>query len=190
MTEELILFLVGVFIAAAIVYGTRRFAGFGAQEPQDYAHLVPALDLRQHLRGDLRCLGMIYGPTGRVTSRFEAVMRMTWDGDNGTMEEDFLYDDGTRQSRRWELRMREDGWVDAEASDVIGTARGRQCGNAYGMRYRIVLPPENGGHVLNAIDWMYLQPDGTILNRSEFRKFGIKVAELFATITPMEDDAS
>ena len=188
MTDDISLFLIGAFIAFAIVYGIRRFAGFPAQEPQDYAHLVPSIDLRENLRGTLLCRGMIFGPTGRVTSRFEAVMRMTWDGDSGSMEEDFLYDDGTRQSRSWHLTVLEDGWIRAEASDVIGTARGRQCGNAFGMRYRIVLPPENGGHTLDAVDWMYLQPDGTILNRSQFRKFGIKVAELFATITPMEDD--
>ena len=39
--------------------------------------------------------------------------------------------------------------------------------------------------MLDAVDWMYVQPDGVILNRSQFRKFGIKVAELFCTIRPM-----
>jgi len=31
-------------------------------------------------------------------------------------------------------------------------------------------------------DWMYLAPGGTIVNRSQFRKYGIKVAELVATM--------
>jgi hypothetical protein len=40
--------------------------------------------------------------------------------------------------------------------------------------------------VLNTVDWMYLTPNGTIMNRSQFRKFGIKVAELVATMRPKE----
>jgi hypothetical protein len=40
--------------------------------------------------------------------------------------------------------------------------------------------------VLDVTDWMYLMENGTILNRSEMRKFGIKVVELIATMRPAE----
>jgi hypothetical protein len=43
-----------------------------------------------------------------------------------------------------------------------------------------------GGHVLDVTDWMYLMENGTIMNRSQFRKFGIKVAELVATMRKKE----
>ena len=43
-----------------------------------------------------------------------------------------------------------------------------------------------GGHVLGVTDWMYLMENGTIMNRSQFRKYGIKVAELVATMRPKE----
>ena len=49
-------------------------------------------------------------------------------------------------------------------------------------KYTIRLPDDVGGHLLNTVDWMYLTGDGTIINRSQFRKFGVKVAELVATI--------
>ena len=52
------------------------------------------------------------------------------------------------------------------------------------LSYRIKLPPEAGGHTLDVTDWMYLVENGTIINRSQFRKFGIKVAELVATMRP------
>jgi len=35
-------------------------------------------------------------------------------------------------------------------------------------------------------DWMYLTENGTVMNRSQFRKFGIKVAELVATMRRVE----
>jgi hypothetical protein len=40
--------------------------------------------------------------------------------------------------------------------------------------------------VLDVIDWMYRLENGTIINRSQFRKFGIKVAELVATLRRIE----
>ena len=52
------------------------------------------------------------------------------------------------------------------------------------LRYAIRLTDAAGGHVLHTTDWMYLLENGTIVNRSQFRKFGIKVAELVATIRP------
>ncbi len=39
--------------------------------------------------------------------------------------------------------------------------------------------------MLDVVDWMYVMENGTIMNRSQFRKFGIKVAELVATMRPM-----
>jgi hypothetical protein len=34
---------------------------------------------------------------------------------------------------------------------------------------------------------MYLAPNGTIVNRSQFRKYGLKVAELVATLRPVPE---
>ena len=67
-----------------------------------------------------------------------------------------------------------------------------QARSAVQLNYRIRLPKESGGHVLDTVDWMYLAPNGTIVNRSQFRKFGIQVAELVATMRPRrnEDGAS
>ena len=56
------------------------------------------------------------------------------------------------------------------------------------MKYKIRLPEDAGGHVLSVVDWMYLVDNGTILNRSQMRKFGVKVAELVATMRPAQAD--
>ncbi|WP_179378481.1 DUF3833 domain-containing protein [Jannaschia marina] len=179
-------FVVGLLACLALLAGVRRLTGFESQAVDEYAGNAPVMDLRRHLAGEMLCEGMIFGPTGRVTSRFTADITVTWDGPNGVMAERFFYDDGTTQDRAWHLTVGNDGTVRAEASDVVGAGAGRTEGNALGLRYRIRLPEEDGGHVLDAIDWMYLQESGVILNRSQFRKFGIKVAELFCTIRPKE----
>jgi hypothetical protein len=144
--------------------------------------MEPRFDIRRELQGPILCEGVIFGPTGRVTSRFVADMNARWDGNRCVMAEHFRYDSGTTQDREWTLTLGNDGAIRAEAPDVIGAGEGRQEGNAVLLKYRIRLPERAGGHVLSVTDWMYLAPNGTIINRSQFRKFGIKVAELVATM--------
>ncbi len=178
--------LLGAAAVLLMVWLRSHFAGFTAQRSDDYADATPAFDLRTHLSGPILCEGVIYGPTGRVVSRFVADMEGQWSGNTGTLHERFRYDSGNRQDRLWHLTVGNDGNVTAAADDVIGTGHGEQRGPTLRLDYRIRLPKEAGGHVLNVTDWMYLVENGTIINRSQFRKFGLKVAELVATLRRVE----
>jgi hypothetical protein len=178
--------LLGAGVAFALVWAKARYADFRAQKPEDYASATREFDLRQHLKGPILCEGVIYGPTGRVTSRFVADFDARWDGNRGVMTEDFRYDSGRTQSREWRLTLGNDGSIRAEADDLDGVGTGMQKGSAVQLNYRIRLPKEAGGHVLDTTDWMYLMDNGAIMNRSQFRKYGIKVAELVATMRPKE----
>jgi hypothetical protein len=177
--------VLGAVGALFAVWVIGRFAGFRSQSPADYAEGSAGLfDLRTHLNGPIRCDGVIYGPLGRVTSRFTAEFDVRWVGREGVMDERFVYADGSRQNRAWHLTLDADGRIEARADDVVGTGRGCQSGDSVQLQYRLRLPQDAGGHVLDVVDWMYLAPGGTIINRSQFRKFGIKVAELVATMRP------
>ena len=180
--EILLPLVLGVAIALSGGALWQRYAGFTAQRPADYAVSEPQFDLRDHLSGPILCEGVIYGPTGRVASRFVADMEGRWAGNTGTLSEVFRYDTGTVQEREWRLTLGNDGTIRAEAADVVGAGVGMQQGSAVVLNYRIRLPEEAGGHVLDTTDWMYLAPNGTIINRSQFRKYGVKVAELVATM--------
>jgi len=179
---ELFSLLLGVVVTLAMVATLRRFASFQAQRPADYATSGPRFDLPQHLSGPMLCEGVIYGPTGRVTSRFVAEMEGKWDGNRGVLYEVFRYDSGSVQKRAWHLDVAADGSIKATANDVVGAGSGRAEGSGVLLRYKIRLTREAGGHVLDVTDWMYLMENGTIINRSQFFKFGIQVAELVATL--------
>lgn len=174
--------LLGLLIALAGLIVVSRLTGFRTQKPGDFASNGPDFDMRAHLNGKILCEGVIYGPLGRVSSRFVADMLGTWNGDTGTLAETFRYDNGTVQERCWTLRVDDAGHIRATAPDLVGTGSGTQKGLAVQMRYRIKLDASAGGHELNVIDWMYLMENGTIMNRSQFRKFGLPVAELIATM--------
>ncbi len=180
-------FLAGVVLTLAALIVLRRFIGFGAQVPTDYAgDDTEAFDVRRHLNGPIACEGVIYGPTGRVASRFTADFQADWQGNVGRMTERFFYATGAVQNREWKLEVGNDGKIRATAPDLVGEGQGQQEGSAVRLQYRIKLPEDAGGHVLDTTDWMYLAPNGAIVNRSQFRKFGITVAELVAVMRPKD----
>lgn len=185
--ETVSLVFLGASVMLILGYLKTRYFGFYAQAPTDYKTAPgDAFDLRTHLNGDIVCEGVIYGPTGRVTSRFVGDFHAVWTGNTGVMKERFVYDSGDEALREWHLTLGNDGQIRATAADVVGEGQGRQSGPTVQLKYKFKLPETQGGHVLNTTDWMYLAPNGTIVNRSQFRKYGIKVAELVATMRRKE----
>lgn len=177
-------FFVGAVAVLVAVFLRQRFAEFPGQKPADYRSETGDMVLSDYLDGAMDCHGVLYGPMGKVVSRFIADMDVSWDGRRGRMYELFTYDSGNTQSRVWDLEMLGGGKVRATASDFVGEATGQVSGSTLCMTYKFRLPEESGGHVLNVVDWMYVLDDGTFVNRSQFRKFGFKVAELVATFRP------
>lgn len=157
---------------------------FRAQSPEHYAGTGPAFALKEHLSGPILSEGLIYGPNGRMTNSFTAKMQGEWDGDTGTLTEDFTYSNGAKHQRKWYLSIGDDNTFTATADDIVGEGQGVVSGSTVMLKYKIILPEESGGHTLSVTDWMYLTETGVILNKSELRKFGIKVAELVATMRP------
>lgn len=167
-----------------ILFAKSLFLSFRAQSPADYANTNPAFALKTHLSGPILSEGLIYGPTGKMTNSFVAKMVGEWDGDTGTLSEEFTYSNGTKQSRKWFLKLGQDNTFTATAKDIVGEAHGTVSGSTIKIEYEIILPQDAGGYTLSVTDWLYLTENGVIMNKSELRKFGIKVAELIATMRP------
>ena len=49
---------------------------------------------------------------------------------------------------------------------MVGEAKGSQRGNAAMMEYRLRIPRDGGEIVVAMEDWLYLQEDGTLINRT------------------------
>ena len=172
-----------MFWGIVAVFILSRFLGFGAQKPSDYARRHPVLDPRRALSGPMLVDGVLFGPRGRVVSRFTANMDCEWQGNQLTINEKFVFDSGLIQTRRWQLDLVDDTRLTGGATDIFG-AVGHVGGDTLSLRYRLKLPDAAGGQILAVRDWMYALDNGTLVNRSQMRKFGIKVAELVATIRP------
>lgn len=186
MSDAIFFFLLGGVLVAILLGARRKFADFMGQSADDYAEEFPQFDMRTHLNGEMTCDGVIFGPMGRVTSTFNADFDISWNGNICTMKESFHYNDGSVQNREWRIELDGGGKFEAWADDVPGKACGEVAGPAVLFRYPITLPAEAGGYTLRAFDCMYLTENGTVVNRSQFRKFGFRVAELVATIRKKE----
>ncbi|MFK7877479.1 MAG: DUF3833 family protein [Paracoccaceae bacterium] len=185
--EAVFLGLLGVVIALGAAWARGQYASFLSQTPDNYAAgKAGQFDIRTQFNGPILCEGVIFGLTGKVSSRFEAEFECNWTGNRCVMTETFRYDDGSVQNRAWKLDLGNDGKIKATAEDVVGTGTGTQMGDAVQLKYKLKLPEASGGHVLDVVDWMYLAPNGAIINRSQFRKYGIQVAELVATMRPLD----
>lgn len=187
---EAILFIcLGLVFAIGAFWARGRYASFLSQTPAHYADgRAGQFDIRNQFNGPVKCEGVIYGPFGRVSSRFDADFDCRWEGNKCIMNEVFRYDDGSVQTRAWNLTLGNDGRILATAEDVVGDGSGVQLGDSVQLKYKLRLPEASGGHVLDVVDWMYLTPNGNIINRSQFRKFGIQVAELVATMRPVDEE--
>ncbi len=179
--NTLIVFLLAIL---AVLAARGRFLSFRSQSPADYTGTGPDFSLKKHLNGEILSEGLIYGPNGKMSNSFVARMVGEWDGNSGTLAEWFTYSNGKQMTRKWYLTMGTGNTFIATADDIVGEGKGEISGSTVKLTYRIILPEDAGGHTLDVTDWMYLTENGAIMNRSEMRKFGIKVAELVATMRP------
>lgn len=148
----------------------------------DYANESPRLDLRTFLNGDLTAKGLFTDRSGRVVKRFTVKMNGHWEGDEGVLDEHFVYSDGSTQRRVWRLKDLGQGRYTGRADDVVGEAAGESAGNALRWTYTLALPVD--GQVWNVAldDWMFLMDERTVLNRSAMSKLGLHLGDLTLVI--------
>lgn len=158
--------------------GAATLTGCAGPQVSDYAGQKPALDLRTYFNGTLDAYGVFTDRSDQVVKRFTVVMRCTWDGDNGVLDEDFVYSDGTTGKRIWRMKHLGDGRYSGTADDVVGEALGETRGNAFRWGYTLALPVD--GRVWNVTfdDWMYLMDERVMLNKAVMSKFGVRLGEV------------
>jgi len=163
-------------LAGLLVLGLAGCAS--APTPQDYADQKPALALRQYFNGPLTAHGLFTDRSGRVVKRFTVQMVGRWSGDQGVLEEDFTYSDGTKQRRVWRITDHGQGRYTGQADDVVGAAEGQAAGNALQWRYTLRLPVDGKTYEVQFNDWMFLMDANTMLNKATMSKFGLRLGEV------------
>jgi hypothetical protein len=76
------------------------------------------LNLREYFNGTLDAHGVFTDRSGRVVKRFTVLMECTWKGDQGVLDESFVYSDGSTEKRIWRLTDLGGGRYSGRADDV------------------------------------------------------------------------
>ncbi len=158
-------------------------AGCAAPQLADYADTKPAFDFRHYFDGTVLAHGMVSDRSGKVVRRFVVTMNCNWVGDEGTLDEQFVYDDGERQHRLWRVKMLPGGRFVGTADDVVGDAQGASAGAAFNWRYTLKLPVDGSVYEVQFDDWMYRIDERVVLNRAVMSKFGVRVGEITLSFT-------
>ena len=136
------------------------------------------MNIKEYFNGPIQAWGIVQDWRGRVVRQFDIKMMGTWDGNIGTLREQFYYYDGQTQERIWIIKKLDNGDYEGTASDVIGKAIGMEKGNAARWAYIMDLEVDQRMFRIKFDDWMWHMNDGVLINRSYLKKFGMKVAEL------------
>lgn len=169
--------------ALAAVALALALPGCSSQNINDYAREKPVLELRDYFNGTLDAYGVFTDRSGQVVKRFTVLMTCAWTGDEGVLDEDFTYSDGSKQRRIWRLKRLGPNQYSGSADDVVGVADGRQSGNAFNWTYTMALPVDGKVYQVQFDDWMYLMGDKVMLNKATMRKFGFRLGEVILSFS-------
>ncbi len=158
-------------------------SGCASPSASDYANQKPLLDLKTYFNGIIDAWGIFTDRSGKVIKRFTVVMNCEWSAEQGVLDEDFTYSDGTKQKRVWTLTHLGNGSYSGTAGDVIGTAQGSTGGNAFHWNYTMALPVDGSVWSVQFDDWMYLMSDKVMLNKASMSKFGLHLGEVTLSFT-------
>ncbi|NRD74256.1 DUF3833 domain-containing protein [Shewanella sp. VB17] len=148
----------------------------------DYEATTPELHLDHFFNGELVAYGIVFDRSGKMLRRFKADIDAQWEGKLGTISEQFVFNDGERTTRVWQLTKENDHQYIGEAGDVIGIAEGETRGSVLFWRYDMDINVDGVNYQVTLDDWMYLFDEKRLFNKTDITKFGIKVGEIILYI--------
>ena len=168
------------WLAAGTCVGAASVLSACGSAPQvsDYAAQKPVFDLKTYFNGTVDGWGIFTDRSGKVVKRFLVTMNCSWKGDEGILDEDFVYADGTKDKRIWRMKKLADGRYEGRADDVLGVGNGQQSGNAFRWGYTLLLPVDKTTYEVQFDDWMYQMDDQVVINKATMSKFGFTLGEL------------
>jgi Protein of unknown function (DUF3833) len=130
-----------------------------------------AFDLTDFLEGQSRAYGVFEDRFGKLRRRFEVAVSGVRQGEALELTEDFVFDDGERQTRVWRLNPGKAGTFSAMTAGVAAPGQGQHADTRCELAYRMRL----GKMSFDFTDAFYALSGDMVLNRARVSKFGITV---------------
>lgn len=153
-------------------------AACGQVPVEHYGDTHPKVDVIDYFSGEVEAWGMVQNYRGQVVRRFQVAICGRVQEGVLDLHEQFVYDDGEQQTRRWRIEKTANGQWQGWADDIVGKAQGRSAGMALQWRYSLDLPVGEQHYRVDFDDWMYLLDDTHLVNHAAIKKWGVTVAEV------------
>lgn len=148
----------------------------------DYAGNKPKIVMEQFFDGPLTAHGVVKDRSGKVIRSFNATIDASWEQGVGTLDEQFIFDDGEQQQRIWQLTKTAEGRYIGTANDVVGEGEINVAGNSVFLDYILRIDYQGEPLDLRIDDRMYLTSDNVMINESTMTKWGFNVGSLLLVI--------
>jgi hypothetical protein len=135
-------------------------------------------EITRFLEGRTIAWGIVEDRFGALRRRFNVEMNGSWEGGRFLLDEQFIYDTGERESRRWTITSMDDGRFSATCDDCIGHAEGECLEESIRMSYRFRLQVRDRTIAVRFSDRLYRMGDDIAINRATISKWGVKLGEL------------
>ena len=151
---------------------------------------APPLDPVRFFVGHAKSWGVLENRSGQPASIVLTDCTGTADGPDGLrMTQKLTIGTEAPVTREWRMHRLPPGadgvrHFEASANDMVGTTIGEASGNAFHWQWTLALSPSNSLKNVDMDQWWYLQPDGSLLNRTTIRKLGIIAAEVTEHFVP------
>jgi hypothetical protein len=166
------------FVLASVLF----ISGCGiAIDGKDYQRNLPVLDPTTFFNGKVTGWGIVQDRSGNVIQQFKVKLDGAFDSQGQlVLDEVFEYQIGEGlKTRQWIITKEGSATsYKGQASDILGVATGETFGNALQWRYEMDLPVDGSTYRVTFDDWMWQFNDGSVINRSYIKKFGVVFAEV------------
>ena len=153
----------------------------------DVSQSTPKLVLEKYFLGKTYASGIFEDRFGTVRRQFTVDIEGTFDQNVLYLVEDFVFSDGERETREWMIKRSGKDTYEGRADDVIGVARGQSLGNTLNWRYDMRLKVGGSSVKVHFNDWMFLQPNGVLINKATVSKLGVDIGRVTIAFTKIAD---
>jgi hypothetical protein len=175
-----------LFVAVTLLVIT----GCSGMKIDDFTDTTPEFVPEEYFIGQTKAWGFFQDRFGTVRREFVVDIRGYMDGDVLVLDEDFVYADGEIDKRIWRIRSLGDGRYEGEADDIIGTAKGERRGKAMRWGYDFDLAVGDRTWRVTFDDWMLLQDENVMINRTTVSKWGFTLGEVYIFFQKQPDAAA
>lgn len=160
----------------ACIAAVLALAGCASPTVGQFTGTTPAFDPVMFFTGHVVSWGVLEDRSGYPTGPVITDCRGELDGPDSLHMVQHLTEGIDRQVRDWHMHRVSPTQFEATANDIVGVAKGESAGRVFHWSFVLALEPGNVLENVTLDQWMYLEDDGSMVNRDTIRKFGVVVA--------------